>query len=160
MSLRLTSHVAISQNLLSSEKLLYGSLERALAEMTLIKAQLEFSCGQILRNPEKQTAHALFLQLLELEESKGNIDRELDDWENAAKYYLELALGQANAETIGLAHDTVILIQQIRRQSKFNAFLIEQNQHLIRAHYVSFQDRFFELWERLFSALKNYSKWS
>lgn len=157
--LEVQSHFADKQTLIASEQILYQSLERAVAEVNFIEAQLKYIFAQIAQQSKKPVSD-LYSQLNEIEENQSLIDREMDDWESAAQHFLELALNRSDSQAVSIVHKTLILVQNIRKQERFNLYLIDQTRIFIRTHYASFSDRILEFWQGFSLIFKRYIQWS
>lgn len=154
------TQIGTSASLLSGQKILLGTLNRAQSQVQSIQAQVEYILGQVMKEPQKKGVKAIYLELASLKEGQDLVEREMDDWQSAAEHYLALAIAESNRDEIELAQKTLSFIQMLGQNIQLNEFLFQQADFLIHAHYVSFSDRIYEYWQNFVIYFKQISKWS
>ena len=147
-------------NLAASEQVLLQTLKQAQAEALLIEAKLKLILGQAVQQNKRKSAKQLYQQLALIEDERKLIGRELRDWKSAADLYYEVSLGDSRDEAVTLAQNIGATIRGVEQHHRYNGYLFEQCDQIIRLYYSSFEDRFTEYWESFVFKWKQYSSWT
>ena len=147
-------------NMGASQQVLLQTLKQAQAEALLIEAKLKLILGLAVQQSKHKSAKQLYQQLALIEDERKLIGRELRDWKSAADLYYEFSLDNNGVEAVTLAQNIGAAIRGVEQHHRYNGYLFEQCDQIIRLYYSSFEDRFAEYWESFVFKWKQYSSWT